>query len=515
MDDDKTRKSKRQRNEAPEFDFTANKTIKESLSSDKAIHSSSSSTTSKHSKTKPIEVEIEIVSKAKAGPSKPTETEGEDEVFEQDNSAQNQSLFEDSYRSACSDSKEHLLSETESELGDLSDNSDKTDDSEEKAKSKSDPDSNDSISSKSDLSSHSSSSKMSHTPPPPPPPVTVGNATTMIPGPMMFSGKENARNWLLKFEIAAAANNWDGPLKVQYIGMYFNDTAQQWYYNVVNKNGGIHYPSWVDFRKLFLDAFIEQISDDKIREEIRNRKKIEGETYESYYYAVQYLCDLITPATPMDDSKRVKHLLKGLTKELARKVWEKTPKTPADVLAALRQQEQFEALYGRKTSEATTAAIEQIQSRTNDEFDRLERNLRSIQGCVDKLSAKINNMATSQVNSYQNNGRNDGGQYNNKGQYNNNWQSNGNRNGNNTRGNNQRSYDDSESKPNKYNSRMFTKDDRQQAKMDRTPDGKIICWHCNKIGHVRRECRTLKRENGNKMRGDNQTKPAPEAQAGN
>lgn len=103
-------------------------------------------------------------------------------------------------------------------------------------------------------------------------------------------------------------------------------------------------------------------------------------------------------------------------------------------------------------------AIHQIETRTNNEIDRLERSLRNIQGCVDKLTAKINEMVVPQLNSYQSN-------------------VNVNANGNNYRGNRQgNSYDEADqNRPNRYNPRMFNKDDRRQAKIDRTPDGKLIC----------------------------------------
>lgn len=132
MDDERIRKSKRQRKEDPEYDYTANKTIKESLSSDKAIHhskttSSSSSTVTKTSKTSTsLDIDVEIVNvvkpgPSKAGPSHTAESELVDEVFEEEGEKQDNSLFEDSYTSACSGSKEHILSETEIELEGLSD----------------------------------------------------------------------------------------------------------------------------------------------------------------------------------------------------------------------------------------------------------------------------------------------------------------------------------------------------------------------------------------------------------
>ena len=54
--------------------------------------------------------------------------------------------------------------------------------------------------------------------------------------PPMFTGvdKDNPKDWLERFEIAARQNNWNDAHKVAQFGAYMDGMARQWYNNAGN-----------------------------------------------------------------------------------------------------------------------------------------------------------------------------------------------------------------------------------------------------------------------------------------
>jgi len=264
--------------------------------------------------------------------------------------------------------------------------------------------------------------------------------------------------------------------------MYLTGSAQTWYYTYVaplERAGTLSTLTWNNLKRDFLAAFIERTSSEKSEEALRLRRKLETETYEDYFYA-----DLCTApgAQPMSNERRIKSILRGLHKDTARQVWSRDPQSPNDVLRILRDMERFESIYGRKS--ATVMPLAEIDEHEQDESEpKLEKTVRHLHSCVDKLSKHIEIMdvnvikADSQYSKIQN------------------------------------------EKPNKYHSNgQFGNNQQQQKRYSPgwTVDGKKVCWFCKKPGHIRSECRSLKRQQGqqgNQQNNNNQARNNDNQQA--
>lgn len=292
------------------------------------------------------------------------------------------------------------------------------------------------------------------------------SANANIPGPGIFTGRENAVAWMFKVEnILKCRPKMADSAKIAYFTSYLTDSALEWWFNY-NKGNGTPSKLWDEVKNDFLANHTELLSYEGLKDALKNRKKLDNETYENYFQAIQYLCNNLQQVgskTKIPDERRVEYMIRGLPKEIASQVWSKSPKTPADVINQLRAIERFESMFGRKSNKNTTA-VHEIDTKVVGEVGKLAKTVSHLQGAVNKITKTVEEV-TLQQNNYR------------------------------PKNNYQQRYVP-QNKPNVYNPRNFGRNDQQKGKVDRTADGRPICFNCNKPGHMKFECRGPKRNNG-------------------
>lgn len=148
--------------------------------------------------------------------------------------------------------------------------------------------------------------------------------------PGTFSGRpnESALNFMSHFEVVARANDWDFVLKCKYFPCFLRDAAQQWYNNCTRDGP---FTSWVRLCDAFREHFNSQSYVEMAEAKLQMRLQGASERFESYFYDVLNLCDIIDPQ--MSEQQKTRHLLRGMKSDLVEKIY---PMNIGDTAALLQ-----------------------------------------------------------------------------------------------------------------------------------------------------------------------------------
>ncbi|KAG0411983.1 hypothetical protein HPB47_010870 [Ixodes persulcatus] len=150
--------------------------------------------------------------------------------------------------------------------------------------------------------------------PPPLQPFNIWHPSTRQRDPKHFSGlgEEEIEEWLDLYERISAYNRWDNASKLANIIFYFTDVAKTWYLNHETE-----WQTWDDFTNRAKDVFGRPENRRAIADRrLTYRVQQPTESYTSYIEDVLSLCRRANPQ--MEESERVRHLLKGISEEAFR-----------------------------------------------------------------------------------------------------------------------------------------------------------------------------------------------------
>ncbi|UYV71576.1 hypothetical protein LAZ67_8003727 [Cordylochernes scorpioides] len=130
--------------------------------------------------------------------------------------------------------------------------------------------------------------------------------------PSMFSGEgvEDPRSWLKGYERVAKHNQWDETLCLANVYFYLTGTALKWY-----ENNEESIQTWTEFMSKLENVFGKNESS-RLRAEkiLKSRAQLKGESTEYYIQDVLRLCKEVDPQ--MNEEDKISHLMKGIAEEL-------------------------------------------------------------------------------------------------------------------------------------------------------------------------------------------------------
>lgn len=203
-----------------------------------------------------------------------------------------------------------------------------------------------------------------------------------------FNGTTPAKQWLIIFNALSAAYHWDDQAKTSNFIIFMTGPAENWYnsFNEEQKRLGKTI-TWKELETAFTSAFDIRCSPEKRIQEIKNRKKLTSETYEEYYYHLMWLCDLASTTTnPISNETRVRYILKGIDKSLAKEIYTQGIRNPSEILDKFRDHEKFEAIYGKNSQPQVVYNIETSDStgtKTANFEETLQKGIESLKDHFD------------------------------------------------------------------------------------------------------------------------------------
>ncbi|UYV72436.1 K02A2.6-like, partial [Cordylochernes scorpioides] len=130
--------------------------------------------------------------------------------------------------------------------------------------------------------------------------------------PSMFSGEgvEDPRSWLKGYERVAKHNQWDETLCLANVYFYLTGTALKWY-----ENNEESIQTWTEFMSQLENVFGKNESS-RLRAEkiLKTRAQLKGESTKYYIQDVLRLCKEVDPQ--MNEEDKISHLMKGIAEEL-------------------------------------------------------------------------------------------------------------------------------------------------------------------------------------------------------
>ncbi|UYV84803.1 K02A2.6-like, partial [Cordylochernes scorpioides] len=130
--------------------------------------------------------------------------------------------------------------------------------------------------------------------------------------PSMFSGEgvEDPRSWLKGYERMAKHNQWDETLCLANVYFYLTGTALKWF-----ENNEESIQTWTEFMSQLENVFGKNESS-RLRAEkiLKTRAQLKGESTGYYIQDVLRLCKEVDPQ--MNEEDKISHLMKGIAEEL-------------------------------------------------------------------------------------------------------------------------------------------------------------------------------------------------------
>lgn len=152
--------------------------------------------------------------------------------------------------------------------------------------------------------------------------------------PPVFRGKgdEDLGDWLHLYERYGLALAWTDAEKADNLVFALEDVARRWYVTALREN---RLKTWEDWRT----ALKENFSGDHVREwayiQLQQRQQQLGETPQEYVSGILQLCARVNPEMP--ESEKLRHLLRGLRPEMMERVAITNPGTSQEFLQHLQR----------------------------------------------------------------------------------------------------------------------------------------------------------------------------------
>lgn len=143
--------------------------------------------------------------------------------------------------------------------------------------------------------------------------------------PKTFHGAafEDAYDWLEHFDRVAVINDWTQERKLRYVYCFLEDAAKTWF-----ENHEATLTSWDEFRRQFLKAFARADRKETAERAIEARVQGPNERVTTYIEDMDRLFRRAEPS--MTESKKVRHLMRGVKEEIFAGLIRNPPATLAE-----------------------------------------------------------------------------------------------------------------------------------------------------------------------------------------
>ncbi|UYV75028.1 hypothetical protein LAZ67_12002147 [Cordylochernes scorpioides] len=182
--------------------------------------------------------------------------------------------------------------------------------------------------------------------------------------PSMFSGEgsEDPHNWLKKYERVAKHNQWDETLCLANVYFYLTGTALKWFEN--NEESIL---TWTEFMSQLKSVFGKN-ENLRLRAEktLKTRAQLKGESTEFYIQDVLRLCKEVDPH--MNEQDKISHLMKGIAEELYQALLPRDAHTTQQFVTECRR---IEALHCKRVTPTRYERLPNVAS-LSDHDDRAD-----------------------------------------------------------------------------------------------------------------------------------------------
>ncbi|UYV60866.1 hypothetical protein LAZ67_1002640 [Cordylochernes scorpioides] len=316
--------------------------------------------------------------------------------------------------------------------------------------------------------------------------------------PSMFSGEdgEDPLTWLKGYKRVAKHNHWDETLCLANVYFYLNGTALKWF-----ENNEETIRNWEEFTTQLESVFGESESLRLLAEKkLKIRAQLKGESTEFYIQDVLRLCKEVD--LQMSEGDKISHLMKGIVEELYQALLPRDINNTDQFVSECRR---IEALHRRRVTPAkyerlpnvasldvcddNTDLSSMIRQIVREEVQRAlaapreEPRIATIEDMVreeiDKTLAPISNPSrgSPQYQTY-------------------------------TPSPIARRETSAPQTP-RPRARYPKQGERLDTNEWRTTEGRPICFHCGRPGHVARYCRDRRRQNDERENGYSQRRQEP------
>lgn len=293
-----------------------------------------------------------------------------------------------------------------------------------------------------------------------------GRNLSITPGRFRGGVEENVQEYLTQFERVSRANGWDANKKKVILPCYLEGAALKWLENLEDSRG--NELTWDEIVTGMKETFQGIAWDEQLEFKLRMRMQEENEAVEAYMQDVLNLC--VKVDRDMQDSTKIKHILRGLKPSLLEKVMVMDNTTIADLHRNIRKLETARYMAGQRVDHllseaptttraaaAGTAALEQKIEELTTQFGQLGMKL---------VEMERSRPAVRQVG-FQKEDRRDRSE------------------------DRTRNYAERDRSPYPHweRGRGRGRGEGRGMSRGRTSDGRIICYKCNRPGHYAVACR--------------------------
>lgn len=157
--------------------------------------------------------------------------------------------------------------------------------------------------------------------------------------PKVFAGlrDEDVEDWLDSYDRVSVYNRWDNPTKLANVVFYLTDVAKTWFLNHEEE-----IPDWDAFTTKLKDIFGTPTSrKENAKKKLETRRQGE-ETYTSYIEDVLALCRRVN--CEMQESERVRNLLKGIAEPAFNVFLVRKPESIADITSVCQHLDEMRTI---------------------------------------------------------------------------------------------------------------------------------------------------------------------------
>lgn len=169
-----------------------------------------------------------------------------------------------------------------------------------------------------------------------------------------FDGTTSVTSWFNEFEAFCDTNGFDEDKRIKVLPSYLTDSAKQCF-NIHKKRTRGYNVTYDYIKQFFLSSFKSKTSPEEHNRQLLQRKLRQNESYETYFWDILTLCDLVNPN--MADEEIVRHLLKGLPYEIGQAIYSAALQTPDDVYNRLIERARYHSMMGKDAQGALATEI--------------------------------------------------------------------------------------------------------------------------------------------------------------